>query len=264
MLAGHLARLIDDHTWLNHAQRLRTLADMAVAEQLEEGPLRQAKGRGLSPPLEPTTPHGANRLSDRPPGDSQFSSASSNRDRKSDTPSGLRRSSPQSANRCPPAITVSAVHRRHGRWLMLLWPSVSRPSGSSRADIGAPRIHAMLARDDIRVGRKRVERLMRQAGIQGAHLHKRSNTTWQDKPDAAKARRLRRPQGGVDCWSTKWRSPSGPTATSCQVRHSHRRPGVVGRQQSRLVAGLRGGHGVSRVSGRFVSAQPRASRSGAT
>jgi hypothetical protein len=69
------------------------------------------------------------------PGDSQFSSASSNRDRKSDTPSGLRRSSPQSANLCPPAITVSAVHRRHGRCLMLLWPSVSRPSESSRADI---------------------------------------------------------------------------------------------------------------------------------
>jgi hypothetical protein len=158
MLAGHLARLIDDHTGLNHAQRLRTLADMAVAEQLEEGPLRRAKGRGPSPPLEPTTPHGANRLPDRPPGDSQFSSASSNRDRKSDTPSGLRRSSPQSANRCPPAIT-------------------------------------------------RRRRLL---------VDKVAKSFW-------------------------------PTATSCQVRHSHRRPGVVGRQQSRIVAGLRGGHRVSRV-----------------
>lgn len=45
----------------------------------------------------------------------------------------------------------------------------------------------MLARDDIRVGRKRVERLMRQAGIQGDHLHKRWNTAWQDKPDTAKS-----------------------------------------------------------------------------
>jgi putative transposase len=42
----------------------------------------------------------------------------------------------------------------------------------SRRTYGAPRIHAMLAREGIRVGRKRVERLMRQLGIQGAHLHK--------------------------------------------------------------------------------------------
>ena len=42
----------------------------------------------------------------------------------------------------------------------------------SRRTYGAPRIHAMLAREGIRVGRKRVERLMGQLGIQGAHLHK--------------------------------------------------------------------------------------------
>ena len=40
----------------------------------------------------------------------------------------------------------------------------------SRRTYGAPRIHAMLAREGIWVGRKRVERLMRQLGIQGAHL----------------------------------------------------------------------------------------------
>ena len=49
----------------------------------------------------------------------------------------------------------------------------------SRRSYGAPRIHAMLARDGIRVGRKRVERLMRQLGIQGAHLHKHWKTTRQ-------------------------------------------------------------------------------------
>jgi putative transposase len=49
----------------------------------------------------------------------------------------------------------------------------------SRRSYGAPRIHAMLARDGIRVGRKRVERLMRQLGIQGAHLHKHWTTTRQ-------------------------------------------------------------------------------------
>jgi transposase InsO family protein len=35
----------------------------------------------------------------------------------------------------------------------------------SRRTHGAPRIHAMLARDGIRMGRKKVERLMRQLGI---------------------------------------------------------------------------------------------------
>jgi putative transposase len=42
----------------------------------------------------------------------------------------------------------------------------------SRRTYGAPRVHAMLAREGFRVGRKRVERLMRQLSIQGAHLHK--------------------------------------------------------------------------------------------
>ena len=57
----------------------------------------------------------------------------------------------------------------------------------SRRTYGAPRIHAMLARDGIRVGRKRVERLMRQLGIQGAHLRKHWNTTRQDRHATAAA-----------------------------------------------------------------------------
>jgi putative transposase len=55
----------------------------------------------------------------------------------------------------------------------------------SRRRYGAPRIHAMLARGGIWVGRKRVERLMRQCGIQGAHLHKYWNTTRQDRRASA-------------------------------------------------------------------------------
>jgi putative transposase len=55
----------------------------------------------------------------------------------------------------------------------------------SRRTYGAPRIHAMLAREGIRVGRKRVERLMRHLGIQGAHLHKHWRTTRQDRDAAA-------------------------------------------------------------------------------
>jgi len=55
----------------------------------------------------------------------------------------------------------------------------------SRRTYGAPRIHAMLAREGFRVGRKRVERLMRQLRIQGAHLHKHWKTTRQDKKASA-------------------------------------------------------------------------------
>ena len=51
----------------------------------------------------------------------------------------------------------------------------------SRRSYGAPRIHAVLAREGIRVGRKRVERLMRGLGIQGAHLHRHWKTTRPDR-----------------------------------------------------------------------------------
>jgi putative transposase len=55
----------------------------------------------------------------------------------------------------------------------------------SRRSYGAPRVHAMLAREGVRVGRKRVERLMRTAGIQGIHLRKHWATTRQDPADTA-------------------------------------------------------------------------------
>lgn len=43
----------------------------------------------------------------------------------------------------------------------------------SRFTYGAPRIHAELHEEGLRVGRKRVARLMRRAGIQGAHRRRR-------------------------------------------------------------------------------------------
>lgn len=44
---------------------------------------------------------------------------------------------------------------------------------SSAGTHGSPRVHAMLARRGVSVGRKRVERVMRGAGLQGAFLRKR-------------------------------------------------------------------------------------------
>ena len=47
----------------------------------------------------------------------------------------------------------------------------------SKGTYGAPRIHAALARAGTHVGRKRVARLMRAAGLQGVSRRKRYNTT---------------------------------------------------------------------------------------
>ena len=46
----------------------------------------------------------------------------------------------------------------------------------SRGTYGARRVHAELRRRDVRVGRKRVERLMRRAGISG-YVRRRKGTT---------------------------------------------------------------------------------------
>ncbi len=51
----------------------------------------------------------------------------------------------------------------------------------SRATYGRPRVHAELREDGVRVGCKRVLRLMRQAGLQGASRRKRYRTTVRDR-----------------------------------------------------------------------------------
>lgn len=47
----------------------------------------------------------------------------------------------------------------------------------SRGTYGAPRVHAMLKRQDVHVGKKRVARLMRQAKISGTFKKRRGKTT---------------------------------------------------------------------------------------
>ncbi len=55
-------------------------------------------------------------------------------------------------------------------WLL---NEIRRIHKDSRGLYGSPRIHAELAEEGVRVGRKRVERLMAAAGIEGAHMRRR-------------------------------------------------------------------------------------------
>lgn len=54
---------------------------------------------------------------------------------------------------------------------------IRRVHAASGGRYGSPRVHAMLVREGIRVGRKRVERLMRAACLQGAHRQRRKGCT---------------------------------------------------------------------------------------
>lgn len=67
-----------------------------------------------------------------------------------------------------------------------LTEKITEAHSRSRGSYGAPRIHAVLVRGGARVGRRRVARLMRRAGIVGRHRRRGHRTT---VPDAhAKAR----------------------------------------------------------------------------
>jgi len=59
-------------------------------------------------------------------------------------------------------------------WLLERIRGIHEDSGGT---YGSPRVHAELRRAGIRVGRKRVERLMRAAGLVGAHQRKRRKGT---------------------------------------------------------------------------------------
>lgn len=59
-------------------------------------------------------------------------------------------------------------------WLLERIRAIHERTGSV---YGAPRVHAQLRHDGVRVGRKRVERLMRHAGLSGLVPKKRGPTT---------------------------------------------------------------------------------------
>jgi putative transposase len=75
-------------------------------------------------------------------------------------------------------------HRRQDAWLLHKIRAIHRRSGST---YGAPRVHAQLRRDGFRTSRKRVERLMRTHGLQGAFLRKRWRCSTRQDPTAIPA-----------------------------------------------------------------------------
>ncbi|WP_438803169.1 IS3 family transposase, partial [Frankia gtarii] len=62
-----------------------------------------------------------------------------------------------------------------------LTTKITAVHAASRATYGAPRVHADLAAAGVRTSRKRVARLMRQAGLQGVHRRRRVSLTRRDR-----------------------------------------------------------------------------------
>jgi transposase InsO family protein len=76
------------------------------------------------------------------------------------------------------------LRRRQDAWLL---HKIRAVHGRSGGTYGAPRIHAQLRRDGICTSRKRVARLMGQAGLQGAFLRKRWRCSTRQDPRATPA-----------------------------------------------------------------------------
>jgi len=69
-------------------------------------------------------------------------------------------------------------------WLTEQIQRIHKDSGEA---YGSPKVHAQLRREGIHVSRKRVERLLRQAGLQGAFMRKRQRSSTRRDPAATPA-----------------------------------------------------------------------------
>jgi transposase InsO family protein len=68
-----------------------------------------------------------------------------------------------------------------------LTEQIERIHAASDGTYGSPKIHAQLRREGIRTSRKRVERLLRAAGLQGAFMRKRRRSSTRRDPAATPA-----------------------------------------------------------------------------
>jgi len=68
-----------------------------------------------------------------------------------------------------------------------LGEQIQRVHAESDGTYGSPKVHAQLRREGLRVSRKRVERLMREAGLQGAFMRKRRRSSTRRDPKATPA-----------------------------------------------------------------------------
>src|ERR1035441_9785828 len=84
----------------------------------------------------------------------------------------------------PPAASMhggNGRHRRAAERTRKLGMHMSAIHQRSHATYGAPRVHAELRAEGIKVGRKRVARLLKKAGLVGASRRKWIHTTVRDR-----------------------------------------------------------------------------------
>ncbi|WP_138908792.1 IS3 family transposase [Streptomyces chryseus] len=86
----------------------------------------------------------------------------------------------------PPSTPGATALPAHARRDLELTEKITEAHEHSRGTYGAPRVHAVPQRGGEGCGRRRVARLMRDAGLQGRHRRRRHVTTLPDPRAAAR------------------------------------------------------------------------------